>query len=88
MWLPHGEVGDLVPPRVASAGELLVHHVWRLRLSSNVNCGPNVTHECRRTAESTRMDTPRSQTSRRALLRCSIEGHAEAGPVHADQLAV
>ena len=26
--------------------------------------GPNVIHECRRTAESTRMDTPRFQTSR------------------------
>lgn len=29
-----------------------------------MSCGPNVIHECRRTAESTRTDTPRSRSSR------------------------
>ena len=46
------------------------------RPSSSVSCGSNATHECRRTAASTRTDTPRSQTSRR---RSAPTSHRQSG---------
>ena len=56
--------GEANPGRdvVLETGRLLLRP-WRWpKLSSYVNCGRNVIHECLRIGESTRLDIPRWRT--------------------------